>query len=91
MQALITSVCSAVEVQSRDAKPASMRGSLMFTGHCSTEPALRDMRNHLHFVVELDWFGRSEDWPGYHEVLRRIIVAGGPEVQEAPGPAGAAL
>ncbi|MFG2233557.1 hypothetical protein ACGFNX_26785 [Streptomyces sp. NPDC048723] len=55
------------------------------------DTALREMQLHLHHVVEMDWFGRSEDWPGYHEVLRRIIAAGGPEAQEATGPAGAAL
>ncbi|MCX4529946.1 MULTISPECIES: hypothetical protein [unclassified Streptomyces] len=53
--------------------------------------ALREMQLHLHHVVEMDWFGRSDDWPGYHEVLRRIIVAGGPETREATGPAAAAL
>ncbi|MEU7730663.1 hypothetical protein AB0B78_36485 [Streptomyces sp. NPDC040724] len=55
------------------------------------ETALRDMRNHLHFVVEMDWWFRSEDWPGYHEILRRIIAADGPEAQETTGPAGAEL
>ncbi|WP_327739847.1 hypothetical protein OG749_44325 [Streptomyces nojiriensis] len=55
------------------------------------DSALRELRLHQHHVVELDWFGRSEDWPGCHEVLRRIVAAGGPEAQEAPGPAGAAL
>ncbi|MFD5409092.1 hypothetical protein [Streptomyces nojiriensis] len=55
------------------------------------EKALRDMRNHLHHVVEMDWWFRSQDWPGYHEVLRRIIAADGPEAPEATGPADAAL
>lgn len=53
------------------------------------ETALRDMQMHLHFVVEWDWFGRSDDWPGYHEVLHRITGAEGPKAQEATGPAGA--
>ncbi|MER6315888.1 hypothetical protein ABT237_19205 [Streptomyces sp. NPDC001581] len=49
------------------------------------------MRNHLHFVIEMDRWHRTQDWPGYHEVLRRIIAADGPEAQEATGPADAAL
>ncbi|MFF2787997.1 hypothetical protein ACFVT6_14700 [Streptomyces sp. NPDC058049] len=53
------------------------------------ETALRDMQMHLHFVVEWDWFGRSDDWPGYHEVLHRITGVEGPKAQEATGPAGA--
>ncbi|MCX4808481.1 hypothetical protein OG594_44035 [Streptomyces sp. NBC_01214] len=53
----------------------------------ATDTALREMQRHLHHVVEMDWWFRSQDWPGYHEVLRRIIAAGGPEAQEAPGPA----
>ncbi|MER6251924.1 hypothetical protein ABT224_11205 [Streptomyces sp. NPDC001584] len=57
----------------------------------ATDTALRDMRNHLHHVVEMDWWYRTQDWPGYHEVLRRIIAAGAPEAQEATGPADAAL
>ncbi|MFD7785516.1 hypothetical protein ACFV4Q_20875 [Streptomyces nojiriensis] len=57
----------------------------------ATDTALREMRLQLHHVVEMDWWFRSQDWPGYHEVLRRIIAAGGPEAQEAPGPADAAL
>ncbi|MFD6182400.1 hypothetical protein [Streptomyces goshikiensis] len=52
------------------------------------ETALRDMRNRLHFVVEMDWWFRSSDWPGYHEVLRSIIAADGPEAQETAGPGG---
>ncbi|MER6251867.1 hypothetical protein ABT224_10905 [Streptomyces sp. NPDC001584] len=55
------------------------------------ERALRDMRNHLHHVVEMDGWFRTQDWPGCHEVLRRIVDAGAPEAQEATGPAGAAL
>ncbi|MFE6848645.1 hypothetical protein [Streptomyces sp. NPDC057686] len=55
------------------------------------DTALRDMRNHLHHVVEMDWWYRNQDWPGYHEVLRRIITAGAPEAPEATGPADAAL
>ncbi|MFI6006490.1 hypothetical protein ACIA98_40085 [Streptomyces sp. NPDC051366] len=55
------------------------------------DTAFRDMRRRLHHVVEMDWWFRSQDWPGYHEVLRRITAAGGPEAQEATGPADAAL
>ncbi|MFI5980612.1 hypothetical protein ACIBEA_07045 [Streptomyces sp. NPDC051555] len=55
------------------------------------ETALRDMQNHLRYVVDMDWWIRSRDWPGYHEALRRIIAADGPEAQEAKGPAGAEL
>ncbi|MFF4456901.1 hypothetical protein [Streptomyces goshikiensis] len=53
----------------------------------ATDTALREMQMHLHHVVEMDWWFRSQDWPGYHEVLRRIIAAGGPEAQVTPGPA----
>lgn len=53
----------------------------------ATDTALREMLLYLHHVVEMDWFFRSQDWPGYHEVLRRIITAGGPEAREATGPA----
>ncbi|MFD6966840.1 hypothetical protein [Streptomyces sp. NPDC059979] len=42
-------------------------------------------------MVEMDWCFRSQDRPGYHEVLRRIIAADGPEAWEATVPAGVAL
>ncbi|WP_445270311.1 hypothetical protein [Streptomyces sp. DSM 41634] len=42
------------------------------------DTALRTMRAHLHHVVAMDWFGRSQDWPGYREIPRRITAAGGP-------------
>ncbi|MER6256946.1 hypothetical protein ABT224_36980 [Streptomyces sp. NPDC001584] len=60
------------------------------TGHHGLA-AFRDIRRRLHFVVEMDWWFRSQDWPGYHEILRRIIAADGPEAWEATGPAGVAL